>query len=225
MGWRFRRSIRIAPGIRLNVGRHGVTSLSLGGKGVTMNLSKRGTKTTYSLPGTGLSYQTRAMQLPAQKQPAAAPVRTSSVSPIQLRRGATYTGVGVAALLGFLALRPDPAPRQPVRQAATAEPSPASLPPAAPATPPTASLPSIIPPAMAESAAPPQGSPSPPTDGRQVVTTTGANVRSTPSTTGAVVKVLGAGTSLRIVATEGGWARVVGPDGVRLGWVHASLLR
>lgn len=57
MGWRFRRSFRIAPGIRLNMGKSGFTSVSLGGRGVTLNLGKRGTTSTVSLPGTGLSYR------------------------------------------------------------------------------------------------------------------------------------------------------------------------
>ncbi len=57
MAWRYRRSIRIARGVRLNVSKSG-TSLSLGGRGVTTNIGPRGTRTTFSLPGTGLSYQT-----------------------------------------------------------------------------------------------------------------------------------------------------------------------
>jgi hypothetical protein len=57
MGFRFRRSLKIAPGIRLNFSKRG-TSLSLGGRGFTTNISKRGTKTTVGLPGTGISYST-----------------------------------------------------------------------------------------------------------------------------------------------------------------------
>jgi hypothetical protein len=58
MGFRFRRTVRIAPGVRLNFSKRG-TSMSLGGHGVTENISKRGTRTTYSLRGTGLSYTTK----------------------------------------------------------------------------------------------------------------------------------------------------------------------
>lgn len=54
MAFRIRKSIKIAPGIRLNVSKSGL-STSIGGKGTTVNLSKRGTKVTSSLPGTGLS--------------------------------------------------------------------------------------------------------------------------------------------------------------------------
>ncbi len=52
---RFRRSIKIAPGVRLNVSKSG-PSLSVGGHGATANFSKRGTRTTVGVPGTGLSY-------------------------------------------------------------------------------------------------------------------------------------------------------------------------
>lgn len=55
MGFRFRRSIRIAPGLRLNLSKSG-GSLSIGGRGSTVNLSSRGVRTTVGLPGTGLSY-------------------------------------------------------------------------------------------------------------------------------------------------------------------------
>lgn len=57
MGFRFRRSVRLAPGVRLNFSKSGV-STSVGGRGATVNLSKHGTRTTVGLPGTGLSYST-----------------------------------------------------------------------------------------------------------------------------------------------------------------------
>lgn len=60
MGFRFRRRIRIAPGIRLNVSKSGV-STSLGGHGFTVNLGRGKTRTTVGLPGTGISYSETAM--------------------------------------------------------------------------------------------------------------------------------------------------------------------
>ena len=42
MGFRFRRSIRLAPGLRLNVGKRGV-SLSAGVRGASMSFGSRGT--------------------------------------------------------------------------------------------------------------------------------------------------------------------------------------
>lgn len=55
MGFRFRKSLKIAPGVRLNLSKSGV-SASVGGRGATVNVSKRGTRTTVGIPGTGLSY-------------------------------------------------------------------------------------------------------------------------------------------------------------------------
>lgn len=62
MGFRFRRSLRIAPGIRLNVGKRGITSTSLGGKGFTANLNRRGIRTTIGIPGTGVSYSSSDLE-------------------------------------------------------------------------------------------------------------------------------------------------------------------
>ena len=55
MGWRFRRSIKIAPGIRWNVNTRG-SSWSFGRRGYTVNVSSRGVRRTVSIPGTGLSH-------------------------------------------------------------------------------------------------------------------------------------------------------------------------
>ena len=56
MGLRFRKSFKIAPGVRVNVSKKSV-GISAGVKGarVSVNSSGRTTKTV-SLPGTGLSY-------------------------------------------------------------------------------------------------------------------------------------------------------------------------
>jgi hypothetical protein len=55
MGFRFRKSIKIAPGVKLNLSKGGV-SASVGQKGATVNVGKRGAKATVGLPGSGLSY-------------------------------------------------------------------------------------------------------------------------------------------------------------------------
>ena len=57
MGFRFRKRIRIAPGIAINISKSGV-STSVGAKGATVNIGKKGVRMTNSLPGTGLSYTT-----------------------------------------------------------------------------------------------------------------------------------------------------------------------
>lgn len=60
MGLRFRRSINVAPGIRLNFGPKGFASVSIGGRGARMTIGNRGTTHTVSMPGTGLSYSEHA---------------------------------------------------------------------------------------------------------------------------------------------------------------------
>lgn len=55
MALRIRRSIRLGPGIRLNLGRGG-GSVSVGGRGVSANFGRRGVRTTLGIPGTGVSW-------------------------------------------------------------------------------------------------------------------------------------------------------------------------
>lgn len=82
MGLRFRRSIRLVPGVRLNIGLRRA-SLSIGGKGLTYNLGSNGSRVTVGIPGSGLSYSTNlqhqnpatllANSLPARKRYSATP--------------------------------------------------------------------------------------------------------------------------------------------------------
>jgi hypothetical protein len=53
--FRFRRSIKILPGVRWNIGKNS-SSVSLGGKGLTYTTGTKGSRTTVGIPGTGLSY-------------------------------------------------------------------------------------------------------------------------------------------------------------------------
>ena len=55
MGLRYRKSIKVLPGVKLNISKSGI-STSVGKPGSTLNLSKRGVRTTVGIPGTGLSY-------------------------------------------------------------------------------------------------------------------------------------------------------------------------
>ena len=57
MGFRFRKQIKLLPGVRLNISKSGI-STSIGTRGATVNFSKRGTRTTFGIPGTGISYST-----------------------------------------------------------------------------------------------------------------------------------------------------------------------
>jgi hypothetical protein len=58
VSFRFRKTVKIAPGVRINFSK-GSPSLSFGGRGLTENFGRRGIRQTVGLPGTGLSYSTR----------------------------------------------------------------------------------------------------------------------------------------------------------------------
>lgn len=58
MALRFRRSVKIAPGFRLNFGKTGM-SMSAGVRGATMTFGSKGVYGNVGIPGSGLSYRTR----------------------------------------------------------------------------------------------------------------------------------------------------------------------
>ena len=58
MSLRFRRSVRLFPGVRLNFSRSGI-STTVGVRGASMTLGPRGTYANVGLPGSGLSYRTK----------------------------------------------------------------------------------------------------------------------------------------------------------------------
>lgn len=56
MGTRFRKSVKVAPGVRMTVGKKSA-SVSIGTKGARRTFSTTGRKTTtVGIPGTGISY-------------------------------------------------------------------------------------------------------------------------------------------------------------------------
>ncbi|VED43306.1 Uncharacterised protein (plasmid) [Raoultella terrigena] len=67
MGFRFRKSINIIPGVRINLS-NGAPSLSVGPRGASLSFGKRGTYANLGLPGTGLSYRTRIDRTVRERQ-------------------------------------------------------------------------------------------------------------------------------------------------------------
>ncbi len=55
MGFRFRHSFKIIPGVRLNLSGSGA-SVSLGPRGAHFTIGPHGTRTTVGLPGSGISW-------------------------------------------------------------------------------------------------------------------------------------------------------------------------
>lgn len=58
MGFRFRKSFKVAPGVKLNIGKKGV-STTIGTKGAKITVGSNGTRATVGIPGTGISYTTK----------------------------------------------------------------------------------------------------------------------------------------------------------------------
>lgn len=64
MGFRFRRSVKLFPGVRLNFSRSGI-STTIGIRGASMTVGGRGTYVNVGVPGTGISYRERIDALPS----------------------------------------------------------------------------------------------------------------------------------------------------------------
>ncbi|KAB7309416.1 DUF4236 domain-containing protein, partial [Bifidobacterium longum] len=68
MGFRIRKGISLGKGLRLNLGKSGVTSVTMGKRGAPhVAVGKGGTRFgTPIIPGTGISYETR-LDKPSKK--------------------------------------------------------------------------------------------------------------------------------------------------------------
>lgn len=64
MALRFRKSIKLAPGVRLNFSGRG-TTWSLGPRGASVSIGRRGVYANAGIPGTGISSRTRIAPAPA----------------------------------------------------------------------------------------------------------------------------------------------------------------
>jgi hypothetical protein len=96
MGFRFRRSVRLFPGVRLNFSRSGV-STSVGVRGASMTFGSHGTYANVGIPGSGLSYRTR-LDAPAPRQRVVEPAGVWS-TPERPARGPIFSP-GVASIPG-----------------------------------------------------------------------------------------------------------------------------
>jgi len=78
MSLRFRRSVRLAPGVRLNLGLHGA-GLSVGPRGLHVGVNRRGMYTSAGIPGTGI-YAVHHIQSSAKQHPTVAGNATGFVA-------------------------------------------------------------------------------------------------------------------------------------------------
>jgi hypothetical protein len=112
MGFRFRRSIKLFPGLRLNFGKRGI-SASIGVRGAHVSCGPTGTRTTVGLPGSGLSYthlekRHREVPSPTTAEPPADPAAQQGSA----QRGVLWMGVIVTAIVVAIGRMTSPAPAQ-----------------------------------------------------------------------------------------------------------------
>lgn len=93
MAFKFRKRIKIAPGITFNLGKKGV-SATVGGKGASVNVGKNGTYLNTSIPGTGLSNRQRLDQ--PNKQNVQQEDDKFDWRPPKLDEGVTFADLGGA---------------------------------------------------------------------------------------------------------------------------------
>jgi len=121
MGFRFHRSVKLFPGLRLNFGKRGM-SVSLGVRGAHVTYGPTGTRTTVGLPGSGLSYthlekRHREVRSPTTAEPPSDPEATQGSA----ARGSLWIGlilvaifIAIGRLIAPTASVPRPAPAQTV---------------------------------------------------------------------------------------------------------------
>ena len=99
MGFKFRKSIKVAPGVKLNLGKKSA-GISFGGKkgGISFN-SKSGARLRTSIPGTGISYSTKLGGGSSRKNSRSS--SSSSTKTVQVEVDAT-TYLMLTILLGFI---------------------------------------------------------------------------------------------------------------------------
>lgn len=103
MALRFRKSVKLMPGLRINLSTKGA-SLTMGPRGSSFNLGKRGLRYTASLPGTGISYQTTLIgPSKGKKAPsAAAPKPQKAVAPLAAPKRAAEAAPAVIVTQAML---------------------------------------------------------------------------------------------------------------------------
>ncbi|MGE0063482.1 MAG: DUF4236 domain-containing protein [Xanthobacteraceae bacterium] len=108
MGFRFRKSVRILPGVRLNFSKSG-TSVSIGTRGLRYTVGTKGTRTTVGLPGTGISWtehrpykaSKHILHKPTASQPI--PHRVTTEQKIESASAETINALSISELAPILA--------------------------------------------------------------------------------------------------------------------------
>ena len=214
MGLRYRRSFRLSPSARLNITGRGISSVTMGRPGSTVNIGPRGVRSTVGIPGTGLSYSSRSSGAALVVGMAIAGAFSVMLLAARGNRAARVAILAVCAFCAYAALGPA------VHRVAPDAVVPGISPPPDPAI--SAPVSAAIYPVV--SAVDDRGI-VPATHAPEIlIATTGVNVRSGPSARMAVVGQLRLSEQVAIDEAQGGWVRI-GASGDRpAGWVNRHLL-
>ncbi len=209
MGWRFRRSVKIAPGIRLNVGSRSA-SVRFGPKGLGYTVGTKGSRVSASIPGTGISY--------SQKLPSAQPSRLYAVPSFPngnnqarpSRTGAIVWLLLIGVMLGWCVSRN--------RDLSTS--TTLSVPPTVPEVTQNAQPSEAV--GMPKPAAPVPLLNKPMEPRVWLYTKAAVRLRAAPSTDAQIVMTVPSGAKVSALSTDGQWHYV--KYGSRNGWMHGNFL-
>lgn len=107
MGFRFRKSINIVPGVRVNLSGSGA-SLSVGPRGASVSFGKRGAYANLGLPGTGLSYRTRLNRASSLSRQRSAARQENDLLRAELEQAVSALNQAIDEIINIHLLTPDP---------------------------------------------------------------------------------------------------------------------
>jgi len=84
VSWRFRKSFKVLPGVRLNLTRRGL-SATIGGAPLSLNVGPRGVYSNVSIPGTGL-WDRERLDSPSQGPQTSSPTVVPQATPLTYQR-------------------------------------------------------------------------------------------------------------------------------------------
>ena len=102
MSFRFKKSIKILPGIKLNISKNGINSVTIGKPGASVNLSEKGKQATVAIPGTGLSYSKKFSSSINTSSTSSPPPSSPEPSPKQAIRSTKIIMLSLLVIFSFL---------------------------------------------------------------------------------------------------------------------------
>ncbi len=99
----FRKRVKIAPGLRVNFSKRGV-STTIGRRGLSITKGKRGTHLNASIPGTGL-YTRKKINFPSSQKPSQKSAKESTANTntkITKDQMMTWDQVNWARIIAFI---------------------------------------------------------------------------------------------------------------------------